>query len=106
MHGSSTEDIGRKFDELSTEVVLGINAPADPDRWADSLSAVAVLARAPAQAELSAMAAPLAGAMRTAPGSGSEDEICAEFSNSLDTLRAALEDPAITEDAWAATRLC
>lgn len=95
MPGSqATEEICRKLDELSAEIVLGVNAPADPDRWADSLSGLAAIARSSDQTAIASLADTLAQGMLAAKHSASDDKIRSEFSNSLDQLRAALEEQA------------
>jgi two-component system chemotaxis sensor kinase CheA len=102
---TAAEEIGRKLDEFAIEMVLGAAAPADPDRWAESLAALAAFARSSGRPEIADMAESIADQMRVTPDSASDDEIRAELTNGIERLRDAIDTPSKVEEDTAAFNL-
>jgi two-component system chemotaxis sensor kinase CheA len=99
---TAAEEIGRKLDEFATEIVLGAAAPADPDRWAESLSALAAFARSSGRPEIATMAESVANRMRETLDSASDAEVRAELADGIERLREAVDSPeTIAEDTAA-----
>ena len=99
---TAAEEIGRKLDEFATEIVLGAAAPADPDRWAESLNALAAFARSSGRPEIAAMAESVAHRMRETLDSASDAEMRAELTDGIERLRDAVDSPEAIEEDTAA----
>jgi two-component system chemotaxis sensor kinase CheA len=100
---SAVEEIGRKLDELSSEIQLTIGDPADPHRWAASLAALAAFAQSSNHDTVAGIATSLAGTMRATPDAEPDDDIRSELARGMQQIRDALSQtkpsPAVDEFA-------
>lgn len=104
MHVSEppAEEIGRKLDEIRTQIVLAADGPADPQRWAESLVALAEFARG-SRDDVASIAASLAATMQSAHDSMSYENVWPELSAGVERLRMTLDNqqPAPDENSMA-----
>ena len=89
---SESLEISRKLDEIATALILEASAPADPDRWADSISALRHLAIVSELTDFASLAGSVATQIRATPDSMTDEAARQEFTRAIEQLRAALDN--------------
>ena len=91
---SALEEIGRKLDEVATELVLAATGPADPGRWAASLLALAAFAEGSEHREIASLAESLALGLQSSGDSTAKEQLRAQLTAGIERMRAVLDEAA------------
>jgi two-component system, chemotaxis family, sensor kinase CheA len=92
-----TEEIERRLEELSGDLGLP-STSADPDRWAESLTALARFAEAGECSSIATVADSVAEILRNASDWVAGEEARSELAQGIERLRSALQERDSTED--------